>query len=64
MNIADVTIEVYDAVHRHTTEFEKIHFLLVQLRDTVAGVWHSNEGKPFTLPITLKLLKSIGTYSE
>jgi len=54
MGIADVTIFIYNATQRHTSQLEKIHFLFIQSGNPMIGIRQSNKGDFFIRPILLE----------
>ena len=64
MNIANISIRIDNAIHRHTPKFKEIDLLPIHFRDAMLWVWHSNERNLLSLPIALKRFKGIGTYSK
>lgn len=54
MRKADISLGIYDAVQRHASQLEQIHFLAVGSRHGMVRVGQADEGDAFIFPILLE----------
>ena len=45
---------IYDAVQRHTSQLEQVHFLPVRARHGMIGIWQTDKGDLLIPPELLK----------
>ncbi len=64
MDITNGTLQVDDAIQRHSPQFEEIHFLTIELCDMMLRVGQAAEGKFFARPISLKGICRVGPDCE
>jgi hypothetical protein len=54
MGKADIAMGIYDAVQRHTSQLEQVHFLPVRARHGMIGIWQTDKGDLLIPPELLK----------
>lgn len=54
MGISDITFAIHNAIQRHTSPLEEIHFLLVHSCNRMFGIGQADKGNLFILPVLLK----------
>jgi len=54
MGVPRQTVPIYNHLSRHTTQFEKVHFLAVAFEHAVVWIGNARIGKIFPFPITGK----------
>jgi len=54
MGIADVSLAIDNAIQRHASQLEQVHFLPVDSGDAVVGIGKAGEGDVFLHPVLLK----------
>ena len=54
MGISDIASAIHNAIQRHASQLEEIHFLLVHSCDRMFGIRQADKGNLFILPVLLE----------
>lgn len=64
MNITNGTLQIDDAIQRHSPQFEEVHFLTIELCDKMLRIRQTAEGKFLARPISLEGIRRVGPDCE